>query len=44
MEELVGIDFIGMDLVEVSDPDPTQITALAAATLVWTYMAMRMTY
>lgn len=38
---LGGLDFRGMDLVEVApDYDHAQITALAGATVVWTYLAL----
>jgi agmatinase len=37
-----GLDFCGMDVVEVSPPyDVAEITALAAATMVWDYLALR---
>ena len=42
IENLRQLNFIGMDVVEVSDNDVNQITGLAAATAAWTYMAMRM--
>jgi len=42
IENLRQLNFVGMDVVEVSDNDVNQITGLAAATAVWTYMAMRM--
>jgi len=42
IERLDRLNFIGMDMVEVADNDVNQITALAAATAVWTYMSMRM--
>lgn len=42
IERLERLNFIGMDMVEVADNDVNQITALAAATIVWTYMSMRM--
>lgn len=42
IENLNRLNFVGMDVVEVSDNDVNQITALAAATAAWTYMAMRM--
>lgn len=36
-EQMPNVNFIGMDMVEVSPPyDPTGTTALAAATLLWT--------
>ena len=35
------LDFVGMDLVEVSPPyDTAEITALAGATMVWEYLAL----
>jgi agmatinase len=38
---LAGIRFIGMDVMEVAPPyDVAEITALAAATLVWEYLAL----
>ncbi|WP_158700983.1 agmatinase [Phytohalomonas tamaricis] len=41
LEALRGFNLIGMDVVEVSPPhDVSNITALAAATLLWTYAAM----
>lgn len=42
IECLRRLNFVGMDVVEVSDNDVNQITALAAATAIWTYMSMRM--
>lgn len=42
LRRLGGIDFIGMDLVEVAPAyDSAEITALAGATLVWEYLCMR---
>jgi agmatinase len=39
--QLGGIDFVGMDVVEVSPPyDHAEVTALAAATFVWEYLAL----
>jgi len=39
---LEGVDFVGMDLVEVAPPyDVAEITALAAATLALDYLALR---
>jgi agmatinase len=39
---LEGIDFVGMDLVEVAPPyDVAETTALAAATLALDYLALR---
>jgi agmatinase len=41
LRRLGGIDFVGMDIVEVSPPyDHAEITALAAATMVWEYLAL----
>jgi agmatinase len=41
LRRLDRIDFIGMDMVELSPPyDQAEITALAAATLVWEYLAL----
>ena len=41
LRRLVGMDFAGMDVVEVSPPyDVAEITALAAATMVWDYLAL----
>ena len=41
LRRLVDLKFIGMDVVEVSPPyDHAEITALAAATIVWEYLAM----
>lgn len=38
---LGGLSFVGMDVVEVSPPyDVAEITALAAATMVWEYLAL----
>lgn len=43
LEALRGFDLIGMDVVEVSPPfDQGEITALAGATLLWTFIAMLM--
>jgi agmatinase len=40
LRRLAGIDFAGMDVVEVSPPyDVAEITALAAATIAWDYLA-----
>jgi agmatinase len=37
---LAGLNFVGMDVVEVSPPyDVAEISALAAATIVWDYLA-----
>lgn len=42
LEALREFNLIGMDVVEVSPPyDPQEITSLAAATLLWTFIAMR---
>jgi agmatinase len=41
LRRLGGLDFIGMDLVEVAPAyDVSEITALAGATLVWEYLAL----
>jgi agmatinase len=41
LRRLAGLDFAGMDVVEVSPPyDVSEITALAAATFVWDYIAL----
>lgn len=41
LRRMAGIDFIGMDVVEVAPPyDVAEITALAAATMVWEYLAL----
>jgi len=41
LRRLAGLDFAGMDVVEVSPPyDVSEITALAAATIVWDYIAL----
>lgn len=41
LRRLSGLDFAGMDVVEVSPPyDTAEITALAAATIVWDYIAL----
>jgi agmatinase len=41
LRRLAGLDFRGMDVVEVSPPyDHAEITALAAATIAWEYLAM----
>ena len=40
IRRLAGLDFRGMDVVEVAPPyDHAEITALAAATLAWEYLA-----
>lgn len=42
IEELCDLPFVGMDCVEVSPPyDHAEITSLAAAHLVWTYLSGR---
>jgi agmatinase len=42
LRRLGGIDFVGMDLVEVAPAyDTAEITALAGATLVWEYLCLR---
>lgn len=41
LRRLAGLDFIGMDIVEVAPAyDVAEITALAAATVVWEYLAL----
>ena len=41
LRRLVGLRFAGMDVVEVSPPyDVAEITALAAATIAWDYIAL----
>jgi len=41
LESLVGLNWVGMDMVEVSPPyDHSSITSLAAATICWTYLSM----
>jgi agmatinase len=41
LRRLRGLQFIGMDLVEVSPPyDVAEITALAGATMVWEYLCL----
>jgi agmatinase len=41
LRRLAGLDFAGMDVVEVSPPyDVAEITALAAATVAWDYIAL----
>jgi agmatinase len=41
LRRLAGLRFAGMDIVEVSPPyDHAEITALAAATLAWDYIAL----
>ncbi|WP_028311299.1 agmatinase [Derxia gummosa] len=42
LEDLADLDFVGMDCVEVAPPyDHAELTACAAATFVWTYLAGR---
>ncbi|HZU88196.1 MAG TPA: agmatinase [Stellaceae bacterium] len=41
LRRLKGLSFVGMDVVEVSPPyDVAEITALAAATIAWDYIAL----
>ncbi len=41
LRKLTGVNFIGMDVVEVAPPyDVAEITALAAATFVWEYLSL----
>lgn len=41
LRRMGGIDFVGMDLVEVAPAyDVSEITALAGATMVWEYLAL----
>lgn len=41
LRRLAGLDFAGMDVVEVSPPyDVAEITALAAATVAWDYLGL----
>lgn len=41
LRRLTGLNFAGMDVVEVSPPyDVAEITALAAATIAWDYIAL----
>ncbi len=41
LNRLAGIDFRGMDVVEVAPAyDVAEVTALAAATIAWTYLAL----
>lgn len=43
LRNLVGLNFVGMDMVEVApNYDISEITALAAATFVWEYLALLM--
>ena len=40
LEELSALPFVGMDCVEVAPPfDHAELTSIAAATFVWTYLA-----
>lgn len=42
MRRLMPVNFIGMDVVEVSPPfDHAEITALVAATVVWDYLSLQ---
>ena len=41
MKKLGDLNLVGMDMVEVAPAyDQAQITSLAAATLVWTYLCL----
>jgi agmatinase len=41
LRRLRAVHFVGMDVVEVAPPyDVAEITALAAATIVWEYLAL----
>jgi len=41
LDRLAGIDFAGMDVVEVAPAyDVAEITALAAATIAWQYLSL----
>lgn len=41
LRQLVGVNFVGMDVVEVAPAyDHAEITALAAATIAWEYLAL----
>jgi agmatinase len=41
LRRLTGLNFVGMDVVEVSPPyDVSEITALAAATIAWDYIGL----
>jgi arginase family enzyme len=41
LRRLTGLNFVGMDVVEVSPPyDVAEITALAAATIAWDYIGL----
>jgi len=43
LEDLADLNFVGMDCVEVAPPfDHAEITAYAAASFVWTYLAGRL--
>ena len=42
LRQLGGLDFVGMDVVEVAPAyDVSEMTALAAATVVWEYLALQ---
>ena len=42
LEDLADLPFVGMDCVEVSPPyDHAELTSLAAAAFVWTYLSGR---
>ncbi|MFC7540113.1 arginase family protein [Siccirubricoccus deserti] len=42
LRRLGGVDFVGMDVVEVAPAyDHAEITALAAATMAWEYLALQ---
>jgi agmatinase len=42
LRRLKGVPFVGMDVVEVAPAhDVAEITALAAATLAWEYLALQ---
>jgi agmatinase len=41
LKRLGGIDFVGMDVVEVAPPfDHAEVTALAAASVAWSYLSL----
>ena len=41
LRRLAGLQFVGMDVVEVSPPyDVAEITALAGATMAWEYLCL----
>ena len=45
LRRLGCVHFVGMDIVEVAPPyDTAEITALAAATIVWEYLALSSSY